>query len=59
MSGAETWPIHRAAPSYEDQAGGQGVLETGIKVIDLMYPFSKGGTESACSAVPASARPST
>ncbi len=36
-------PIHRAAPSYEDQAGGQALLETGIKVIDLMCPFAKGG----------------
>jgi F-type H+-transporting ATPase subunit beta len=36
-------PIHRAAPSYEDQAGGQNLLETGIKVIDLMCPFAKGG----------------
>ena len=37
------WPIHRAAPSYEEQAGGQALLETGIKVIDLMCPFAKGG----------------
>ena len=36
-------PIHRAAPSYEEQAGGQALLETGIKVIDLMAPFAKGG----------------
>ena len=36
-------PIHRVAPSYEDQAGGQNLLETGIKVIDLMCPFAKGG----------------
>ncbi|MBI3171573.1 MAG: F0F1 ATP synthase subunit beta [Hydrocarboniphaga effusa] len=39
----EKWAIHRAAPSYEDQAGGQELLETGIKVIDLMCPFAKGG----------------
>jgi F-type H+-transporting ATPase subunit beta len=39
----EHWPIHRPAPSYEDQAGGQNLLETGIKVIDLMCPFAKGG----------------
>ncbi|KPJ82485.1 MAG: ATP synthase F0F1 subunit beta [Gammaproteobacteria bacterium SG8_30] len=36
-------PIHRPAPSYEDQAGGQDLLETGIKVIDLLVPFAKGG----------------
>jgi F-type H+-transporting ATPase subunit beta len=39
----EHMPIHRQAPSYEDQAGGQHLLETGIKVIDLMCPFAKGG----------------
>jgi F-type H+-transporting ATPase subunit beta len=36
-------PIHRAAPSYEDQKGGNEILETGIKVIDLICPFAKGG----------------
>jgi F-type H+/Na+-transporting ATPase subunit beta len=36
-------PIHRPAPSYEDQAGGQDLLVTGIKVIDLLVPFAKGG----------------
>jgi F-type H+-transporting ATPase subunit beta len=39
----EYWEIHRPAPSYDDQAGGQDLLETGIKVIDLMVPFAKGG----------------
>jgi F-type H+-transporting ATPase subunit beta len=39
----EHWPIHRPAPSYEDQAGGQELLVTGIKVIDLLMPFAKGG----------------
>lgn len=39
----EQWSIHRAAPSYEEQAGSQEVLETGIKVIDLLCPFAKGG----------------
>ena len=38
-----TWEIHRAAPSYEDQASSTELLETGIKVIDLMCPFAKGG----------------
>ena len=37
------WEIHRAAPSYEDQSSGNELLETGIKVIDLMCPFAKGG----------------
>jgi F-type H+-transporting ATPase subunit beta len=36
-------PIHRPAPSYTEQAGGQDLLETGIKVIDLLVPFAKGG----------------
>ena len=36
-------PIHRAPPSYEEQAETTELLETGIKVIDLMCPFAKGG----------------
>ncbi len=39
----EHWSIHRAAPSYEEQSGSQELLETGIKVIDLLCPFAKGG----------------
>jgi F-type H+/Na+-transporting ATPase subunit beta len=39
----EYLPIHRPAPSYEEQAGGQELLVTGIKVIDLLIPFAKGG----------------
>ena len=39
----ERWEIHRSAPSYDEQAGGNDLLETGIKVIDLMCPFAKGG----------------
>ncbi|NZA25587.1 F0F1 ATP synthase subunit beta [Luteimonas sp. SJ-92] len=39
----ERWEIHRPAPSYEDQAATNELLETGIKVIDLMCPFAKGG----------------
>jgi F-type H+/Na+-transporting ATPase subunit beta len=39
----EKWAIHRAAPTYEDQAGSTELLETGIKVIDLLCPFAKGG----------------
>ena len=36
-------PIHRKAPTYEDQIGGNELLETGVKVIDLVCPFAKGG----------------
>ena len=39
----ERWGIHRAAPSYEEQAASSEILETGIKVIDLVCPFAKGG----------------
>ncbi|MCX7035334.1 MAG: F0F1 ATP synthase subunit beta [Proteobacteria bacterium] len=38
-----TLPIHRAAPAFDEQAGGQDLLVTGIKVIDLLVPFAKGG----------------
>jgi len=37
------WSIHRAAPSFEDQATSKEILETGIKVIDLLCPYLKGG----------------
>ncbi len=39
----ERWPIHRAAPSFENQATGEEMFETGVKVIDLIQPFLKGG----------------
>jgi F-type H+-transporting ATPase subunit beta len=39
----ERWPIHRAAPSFEDQATAEEMFETGVKVIDLIQPFLKGG----------------
>lgn len=39
----ERWSIHREAPSFEEQAGGNDLLETGIKVIDLICPFARGG----------------
>jgi F-type H+-transporting ATPase subunit beta len=42
--GADTnWPIHRPAPTFAEQAAGIEILETGIKVIDLICPFAKGG----------------
>ncbi len=37
------WAIHRTAPSFEDQASETEILETGIKVIDLLTPYQKGG----------------
>ena len=39
----QKWPIHRDPPKYEDQASSIDILETGIKVIDLIMPISKGG----------------
>jgi F-type H+-transporting ATPase subunit beta len=42
--GAEDhWPIHRDAPAYDEQVGSTELLETGIKVMDLLTPFAKGG----------------
>src|SRR5262245_51284621 len=43
VASKETLPIHRPAPSYDEQSGGQDLLVTGIKVIDLLAPFAKGG----------------
>tara|TARA_B100000073_G_scaffold2508_1_gene2099 strand:+ start:12407 stop:13795 length:1389 start_codon:yes stop_codon:yes gene_type:complete len=43
----ERWPIHRAAPSFDQQRSTTEILETGIKVIDLMTPFAKGGKVGA------------
>ncbi|HET6632056.1 MAG TPA: F0F1 ATP synthase subunit beta [Rhodanobacteraceae bacterium] len=43
INAEDQWVIHREAPSYEDQAAANELLETGIKVIDLMCPFAKGG----------------
>lgn len=40
---AEMLPIHRPAPSFDEQAANEELLETGIKVIDLICPFAKGG----------------
>ena len=39
----EKWPIHRDAPKFTDQSTETEILETGIKVIDLLAPYSKGG----------------
>lgn len=39
----ERWPIHRPAPSFEEQETSTEILETGIKVVDLIAPYAKGG----------------
>ena len=43
VKGSERWSIHRSAPSFENQSPVVEILETGIKVIDLLAPYAKGG----------------
>ena len=43
LEAKERWPIHRPAPSFEEQSTREEMFETGIKVIDLIQPFLKGG----------------
>ncbi|MDP9381690.1 MAG: F0F1 ATP synthase subunit beta [Chloroflexota bacterium] len=43
VQGEQSWPIHRPAPRFEDQATEAQVFETGLKVIDLVAPFTRGG----------------
>ena len=43
VEGDDRWPIHRPAPSYEEQQPATEILETGIKVVDLICPYAKGG----------------
>ena len=43
VESAERWPIHRPAPAYEEQQPATEILETGIKVVDLICPYAKGG----------------
>jgi F-type H+-transporting ATPase subunit beta len=43
----ERWPIHRQPPSFHEQSGTTEILETGIKVLDLITPFAKGGKVGA------------
>lgn len=43
VDAAEYWPIHRPAPGFDEQMPATEVLETGIKVIDLLAPYAKGG----------------
>ena len=40
---AQRWPIHRSAPAYDEQEPATEILETGIKVVDLICPYAKGG----------------
>ena len=43
IKGAERWPIHRNPPAFDEQETSTQMLETGIKVIDLITPFARGG----------------
>ncbi|OYT16379.1 MAG: F0F1 ATP synthase subunit beta [Bacteroidetes bacterium 4572_77] len=43
IKGSEMWPIHREPPKFEDQETATEILETGIKVVDLIAPYAKGG----------------
>ena len=43
LDAKERWPIHRPAPAYDKQKPATEILETGIKVIDLICPYAKGG----------------
>jgi len=43
VKGGERWPIHRNAPVFSEQASSTEILETGIKAIDLLCPYAKGG----------------
>ncbi len=43
VAGTKTYPIHRPAPSFEEQSTSIQMLETGIKVVDLLEPYTKGG----------------
>ena len=43
MASGEAWPIHRPAPAFDQQEAVNEVFETGIKVVDLLCPFAKGG----------------
>ena len=42
-TGVEHWPIHRPAPAFDEQESSTEMLETGIKVVDLICPYAKGG----------------
>ena len=46
IEGGERWGIHREAPTFAEQNSAKEILETGIKVIDLICPYVKGGTKN-------------
>ncbi|MEM6675365.1 MAG: F0F1 ATP synthase subunit beta, partial [Planctomycetota bacterium] len=43
IAGGDSWPIHRDAPKFDEQEAVSELFETGIKVVDLLCPFAKGG----------------
>ena len=43
VGNTESWPIHRPAPKFDEQETATQILETGIKVVDLIAPYSRGG----------------
>ena len=43
VEAADYWPIHRPAPTFDQQATSTKILETGIKVVDLIAPYAMGG----------------
>lgn len=45
----EKWEIHRPAPKFEEQEASNQILETGIKVVDLIAPYLKAGKNMVCS----------
>ncbi|MDA1189265.1 MAG: F0F1 ATP synthase subunit beta [Chloroflexi bacterium] len=47
IEGGERWPIHRTPPTFEEQSNTIEILETGVKVLDLITPFTKGGKVGA------------
>ena len=55
VDAAETRPIHAAAPEFQEQSTESEILVTGIKVVDLLAPYAKGG-RSACLAAPVARR---
>ena len=48
VEAADHWPIHRPAPSFDQQATSTKILETGIKVVDLIAPYAMGGKIGLC-----------
>ena len=51
-TGVEHWPIHRPAPAFDEQESSTELLETGIKVVDLICPYAKGGKIGLLTSLP-------